>query len=464
MSQNPGDLPDPAKPVEPPVDPDPDYISMDAAHQSLADALRITFSLLVIIMVLLGVLFVGSGLQTVDESERGVKLFFGQAVNREVPPGYTFAAPFPLGEVIRVSVGEQRMDLKSEFGPAVPTGNIRDSSISALAPMGQNLRPDEHGSVVTGDNAIAHTWWTVIWRRDPARIFDNLQNINPEHEERIIRSAVKRGVVRAVAEIDVDQLLKVSGGATGESSLAMRVRQIAQNTLDDLESGVLVDRVILDDKTPPRRVVESFRNVTSAESRSAQRREEASTEARGILNAAAGEASRLLVDLIDDYEAAIELGAEEDAEAVLAQIDEILDGEPVNMNGRSIRISGEVTSIINAARQYRTDVVARASTTATEFGVKLANFRASPKYFVANEWTPAYKDFLDFNAAQVFMIPGGSDLEIVLNRDPDIASEAESARNRREAERSMRERDEEQARIYRQRQREAREQQRQQEQ
>jgi len=457
MSQNPGQNPDPAKPFEPPVDEDPSLVSMDAAHQSLADALRITFRLLVIIMFLLAALFVGSGLQTVGESQRGVKLFFGQAANREVAPGYTFAAPFPLGEVMRVSIGEQRVNLKSEFGPAVPERTMRTTAIAELAPKGPKLRPDEHGSVLTGDNALAHTWWTVIWRHDPARVYDNLRNIDPEQEERIVRAAVERGVVRAVAETTIDDLLKQSGAGAAESSLSLRVRGVAQQTLDALDSGVVIDRVILDDKTPPARVADAFRNVTSAESRAAQRREEAEQEARSILNSVAGETSRLLVDLIDEYEAAIELENPSEADSVLAEIDRILDGERIAMNGRPIRASGEVTSIINAAKQYRTNVVARARSRATEFNVKLSNFRASPNYFVANEWSPAYEDFLRYNAAQTFMIPPDSDLEIVLNRDPDIAEEAEVARNRRQVDQAMQERDAEQARAFREQQRQARE-------
>lgn len=457
MSQNPGENPDPAKPFEPPVDEDPELVSMDAAHQSLADALRITFRLLVIIMFLLAALFVGSGLQTVGESQRGVKLFFGQASNREVTPGYTFAAPFPLGEVMRVSIGEQRLDLKEQFGPAVPSGPMRSTEIAALAPQSPKLRPDEHGSVLTGDNALAHTWWTVIWRHDASRVYQNLRNINPEQEERIVRAAVERGVVRAVAETTIDDLLKQSGAGAGESSLSLRVRELAQQTLDALDSGIIVDRVILDDKTPPARVAGAFQAVTSAESRAAQAREEAEQEARTILNSVAGEASRLVVDLIDEYEAALELENPSDAEAVLAEIDRILDGERIDMNGRPIRVSGEVTSIINAAKQYRTNVVARARSRATEFNVKLANFRASPNYFVANEWTPAYERFLRQTAAETFMLPGGADLEIVLNRDPDIAEEAETARNRRQVEEAMAERDAEQARAFREKQREARE-------
>ncbi|MEC9372200.1 MAG: SPFH domain-containing protein, partial [Planctomycetota bacterium] len=185
---------------------DDNFVSMDPAHQSLADALRITFRVLVLVMVLLGVLFAGSGVQRIEESQRGVKTVFGRITQDDVPPGTTMAFPFPIGEVIRVPVGNQTLELYRSFGPDFTDRNtIR--SLADLAPKSQGLLPERDGSLVTGDGGIAHAWWTVEWQRDPARISENIRNMHPEHEREILRAVVERGVVRVAAELTIEQLL-----------------------------------------------------------------------------------------------------------------------------------------------------------------------------------------------------------------------------------------------------------------
>ncbi|MEC9373398.1 MAG: hypothetical protein VYC34_06110, partial [Planctomycetota bacterium] len=242
-----------------------------------------------------------------------------------------------------------------------------------------------------------------------------------------------------------------------QSSIELRVRNIAQQSLDDLGAGIAISRVTLFDKVPPYRVDAAFKHVTSAESRAQQRVVEAEKTAREILNNAAGEAFPVLLSLIDEYENALELEENDRAEELLAQIDEVIEGREIAHEGRAVSAAGEVASIISAARQYRTDVVASARTRATEFNVKLANYRASPRYFVASEWRPAYEAFRDSGAVEVLLVPSGSNMDVWLNRDPDIADEMERARNRAEAEAAVEQRNEEQERAWRERDRQKRE-------
>jgi len=422
-------------------------VSMDPAHQSLVGALRNIYALLLVVMIGLAVVFVLTGVKRIDEQERGVKLLFGRIVDENVAPGSTFVAPFPIGEVESLPIGQQSTTLYTSFGPARQGGR----SLSDARPTSVSLRPDEHGSLLTGDVAIAHAWWTALWRReDPSA---NIRNLSREDEIEIVRAAVERGVVLACAETTVEALLKQSAGEEGQTALALRVRDLTQSMLNDLGAGIRVDRVILEDKTPPARTDQAFQAVTSAESRAAQRREEANKEAREILNAVAAEAHRPLITLIDRYEAAIELERVEEGERLLATIDRLLEGEPVEVDGRIYTAAGEVTSIMSEAKQYRTDVVARARTRADEFEAKLANFRASPRFFVASQWRPAYEVFREFSGVETFVVPPNADLQVVLNRDPDIAREAEAARNIEEARSTFAEREAELRRTQRQRQR-----------
>lgn len=449
-----------------------DQVSMDPAQQSLAEALRITFRLLQFVMVLLVVLFLGSGFQTVGESERGVKLVFGRVVQDDVPPGVTWNWPFPIGELVKVPTGQQSLEVDRAFAPEL-AGRDRTKSLLAVLPRMFKLDPSTTGSVITADGAVAHTWWRVVWRRQaPA---ENVRNLLGEDESSVVAASVKRAVVRAVAEITIEQLLKqgsntivaaapepaqaepksdtqleqgeepgeppagaapsappsapaavAANRGLGETSLELRVRSMAQQMLDGLSAGIVIDQVILAEKSPPGVVLEAFSAVNNAETQAGREREEAEKKAREILNGAAGEAYPLVLGLIDSYERGLELGDKADVDATLAEIERALDGEPLSLEGRPVRASGQVTSIVAEARQYRTDVEASAETLAKEFEAKLPAFRASPAYFVASEWGGAYRRFLGRTGAERFFLPSGSQPpELWLNRDPEIRNRSE---------------------------------------
>ncbi len=79
---------------------------LDPANKSLADALRITLRLVYAGMVILGAFFVVSGSTQVQENQRGVKLTFGKISQGEVQPGLSINPPPPIGELIKVEVGQ----------------------------------------------------------------------------------------------------------------------------------------------------------------------------------------------------------------------------------------------------------------------------------------------------------------------------------------------------------------------
>lgn len=411
-------------------------VSMDPAQQSLAEALRITFRVIQLVMLLLVVLFLASGFDTVSEGERGVRLAFGKVQESNLPPGRQFHLPYPLGELVKVSTGQRSISLDREFYPNL-TENQRAQPIESLAGRGRTLKPGQDGSLVTGDGNIAHARFSVQYRVDDVAAF--VENLHREDVDSIVRAAVRRGVVRTGAELSIDQLLKqslASAQATEEdiaaASIEARVRRIAQETLDSMESGLRIDRVTLDDRIPPLFVYQEFQSVSTAEARAAKAREEALQHRRNTLNEVAGAAHEELIALIDRYEVALAGADRADADATLARILAIIDGAPVGDDEETI--SGRVTQIINDARRYRTDVRNEAQAVAARFDAKLAQFRTNPSVFIATEWTGAYNDFLLNSLAETFPIPPGSGtLELVLNSDPDIARELESARNQRQA-------------------------------
>lgn len=419
-----------------------DRYSMDPAQQSLADALRITYRLLQIVMLLLVALFLGSGFQTVGASERGVKLVFGRNTGSDILPGSVWNWPYPVGEVVKVSTGQQVVNLWESFFPRL-TPDQEKRPREQLANLKPTLKPGIDGSLITADGNVAHTRWEVAYRID--RVTEYIDNIYQPDEQRIVQAAVERGVVRAVAELEIDGLLKQvaaseEGGTGTGGALSSRVRSIAQETLDRIGSGIEIEEVILTDKMAPLTVYKTFNEVTTAASRAARQREQAAQFKLNKLNQAAGLAHELLLREIDAFERANELRDTDGAEAILARINRIIDGEVVEDNGRMVSVSGDVTSIINEARQHRTKVISEARSAATTFAAKLPSYRENPGVFLANEIRTGWEGFLKNALPEIAILPPGSDLSILLNRDPDIIKQLEHERNELKAGQTMQER------------------------
>ena len=89
--------------VTPPVAPEP-MMPEDAGSQALSDALRSSFAIVRVIMVLLVVVFFASGVFTVPSQEKAIVLRFGRPVGsgeeRLLGPGLHWSFPYPIDEVI----------------------------------------------------------------------------------------------------------------------------------------------------------------------------------------------------------------------------------------------------------------------------------------------------------------------------------------------------------------------------
>lgn len=425
---------------------------MDPATKSLADALRWSYRVLLGAIAVLFVLFAGSGFTSVGASERGIKLRFGQIVDRNLEPGAHFGWPAPIGKIIKVPVGEQVIDLRKQFFP-----NLAEAEEKQLAEQGStvlagggsdSLDPNVDGQLLTADGAIVHARWTVTYRHDERNPDLNARNIGDEAaEQKIVQSVVMQAIVRAAASVTLDEFMRnvpderrAEGAFRTVESLAM---QTAQAMLDRLESGILIQTLAMTQKFPPRRVMPSYYRVQAAQSESASAIEDAVSARREALQAAAGDAAEVILSQIDQYELDLAKNDTAAAEATLARIDALLLGQPVEIDGRTYnpRVSGTVTSLLDGARQERTSMVAQAKAEADLFEAKLAAFKANPKVLLNGDWADAYQAFATREGTQIMLLPPGAVRTVLsINRDPVLSREQDIARFGKEFEEAQRER------------------------
>lgn len=403
---------------------------LDPANQSLAEALGLVFRLLQVGMVVLFGAFVLSGVQSVKETESGIRLLFGKPTGDRLPPGPQFAAPYPLGEIIKVDTGTVSLPIAEAFWPRL-TDQQRGMSIQQLAQQGKfQLKPGEDGSLITGDENLVHTKWQALYRRsDPIKY---IENISPEAERQIVRAAIQRGVVHAVGQVAIDDFLKQS---SEQGSVALRARELAQATLDQIDSGIQIELLTLEEKVPPLFTYGDFAGVLSAEQRASKARTEAESQARTTLTAMAGGAHEHLIAQIERYEEAMALEDAQEQERIMSVIRALMDGRPVEIEGQTVRnlVSGEVSAIINDARRYRSTIVSQRQGELASFQATLAQFRVNPDVVVQREWADAMRAFLSHDNVEILHVPPGADLlELWINRDIDSTRLAEQMRKERE--------------------------------
>ncbi len=408
---------------------------MDAANQSLAEALKITYAFLQAGMLVLVVLFIFSGFQKINEGERGISVFLGKPSRTNIEPGAHLTWPYPIGEMIRVGEGAVEVPISRAFMPnrpgAVSDDALLEAKITEFNSQGR-LNPARDGSLITADLNIAHTQWTVNYHRSNHLRY--VQSILPEQERRIVTAAVSRAVVRTMAEITIDDLLKSSGEAISSS-----VRALGQQALDELDSGITIDRVVLVRKDPPLFLLDRFASVQSAAQNAGKAREDALLKRDQALNQVAGRAAPVLIDMIDEYEKHIELGEDERAEALLARIDTVLAGGEVDYDGRSTLalVSGEVSEILNNARSQANTRVSQAIADLGQFRAKQAQFEANAPLMIARDWSSAMTAFLNKDFVTTMYLPEGADAELLINPDPEIERERDRKRKEAEAKRGL---------------------------
>lgn len=407
--------------------------SMEAANRSLADALRITYRLIQVVMIGLVVLFLFSGFQQVNQSESGIRIEFGKVISDNLEPGFQFSLPYPLGEIVKIEKGNRTTDVDDTFWPDMPPEQRR-RPISEQGTGTDSIDPAKDGSLLTADSNIAHAQFSVVYvRARPAEFVKNLSG--DEFEGPMVRAAVERAAVHVAASVSIDDLLKPGAGSgAGENGVESRIRRMAQETLDAIGSGLDIQQVSMRAATPPFFVRRDFNQVQIAESNAGKVREQALGERGKLLNQGAGTASDVLLDLIDAYEAAVELGETKKADAILAEFDRVLEGGAngvnVEINGKTyadVRMSGEVARMISDAQQYRSTVVQRSQRQAEMFRAKLQQYRANPAVFLTGALSDGINQFLaQPNVEQVFWLPQSDQpLDLRITSDPAVARERE---------------------------------------
>ncbi|AHD00264.1 FtsH protease activity modulator HflK [Leisingera methylohalidivorans] len=198
---------------------------------------------------------------TVKPEEQSVELFLGE-YSSTGQPGLNFA-PWPL-------VTKEILPVTREQTEDIGVGGGRSS---------------EAGLMLTGDENIVDIDFQVVWNiSDPAKFLFNLRDARTT-----IRAVSESAMREIIAQSELAPILNRDRG-----SIASRLQELIQFTLDDYDSGINIIRVNFDKADPPASVIAAFRDVQAAEQERDRRQNEADAYANNALAEARGQAAELL--------------------------------------------------------------------------------------------------------------------------------------------------------------------------
>ena len=404
---------------------------MDAAGKSLSDALRISFTILKVIMIVLVVAFLASGFRTVGPDERALVLRFGKirGIGDEaiLNPGAHWVFPYPIDELVKIPV-EKNINLAvNTFWYKESRDDILGGGVRPRNYVPEKLDPLTEGYCLTRSQAIAstavlpaappqfrqsgasdynivHTRWQINYQVanveqffrnvymmevKPGEVFFDVMttNITP-----LLRSVVEDAVVSEMVHHTIDEALQ------SIDRIPRRVRQRVQQKLDDIESGIRVVQVQLVNVKWPKQVDDAFEAYISASQQSGQTVTEARSYADKTLNMVAGQVAPSLYAALMDPNA-----SDEQRETLWAQA------------------TGAAQATISQARTYRTNVVETARASANYLQSILPEYRKRPELVAQDIYLDKIQTVLE-DVDEKFILEKSNDaanyeFRVLINRD-----------------------------------------------
>ncbi|HVP73484.1 MAG TPA: SPFH domain-containing protein [Phycisphaerales bacterium] len=366
--------------------------AMDPANQSLADALRLSFRVLQAVIVVLVVLFLASGLKTIDDGQSGVRTLFGE-IKEPLSPGLKFSlAPYPFGEFFTFKAENRMVDLGEYFSMA--SGGRPQATMLEQTEVSTPLNPGRDGSLITRDNDLAHLEVAAKYEIDqPSDFVHHVNDADMKRDaDEMVRMALRRASVHVVGRMSVTE---VSDPAR-IPEMKENIRLQAQAVLDEIKSGIrLVD---ITDATggEPLAIRKMQSSVMEASVAGASMVEEARKQAAQTLQNVAGAGYEQISALIEQYEDALGTGDEQRSTELMAAISAKLE---------SNEVTGEVSDIINRARSYKDMIDSTLGNEYQRYFGLLPAFKQNPQLVIRQQWLEAYNSILGRADTEIVYVP-----------------------------------------------------------
>ena len=259
-------------------------------------------------LVLILVIWLGSGLYQVQPNEEGVVLRFG-SYYETTSPGLNYHLPYPIESVRKVNITQER---------SINLGVQEARSLYQKGPV-QNMFTESH--MLTGDENIVDINLTIVWRIENAKDYVfNMQN--PDQTVSVAAQSVLREIVGQ------SQMMPIISGDRGK--VEDETKEELQKVLDEFGAGIKIVRVKLQKADPPKQVVDAFNEVQRAKADMERFKNEAEAYRNEILPQSRGEAAQRLQNA-EAYKQAVVSKAKGEAERFLSVYNAYKNGKEVTI-------------------------------------------------------------------------------------------------------------------------------------
>jgi len=268
------------RPAPAPLPPEP---TEDPGSEALSEALHSSFAIVRVVLVILVLVFLGSGFFTVGTQEKAIILRLGKPVGKDekalLGPGPHWAFPYPIDEVVRIPVS-QVQTIRSTAGWYATTAAME--AAGTPPPPTESLEPATQGYVLTGDGNIIHVRGDLRYRiAEPGLTYAlNFSNVS-----NLVLNAFNNALIHASASYTADNALSRDVAGFRE-----KIRTRLEATIARMDLGIVVDQVDVK-AVAPLKLTEHFAAVSGAEARRAKEVTLARSAANEIINRAKGEAA-----------------------------------------------------------------------------------------------------------------------------------------------------------------------------
>jgi membrane protease subunit HflK len=236
-----------------------------------------------LIVIIVALIWVGSGFYIVDASQRGVVLRFGKQVEvTEAGPRWHFPYPIETVEVVNLS---QVRTVEVGYRENVKNKMLKESLM---------LTDDE--------NIIDIQFAVQYFLKDPGEYLFN----NRATDENV-RQAAETSIREVVGRSKMDFVLY-----EGREQVAASTTKLMQDILDKYKSGIIISKITMQNAQPPEQVQAAFDDAVKAGQDRERQKNEGQAYANDVVPKAKGAAARLMQEA-DGYKQSVIANAEGDA-------------------------------------------------------------------------------------------------------------------------------------------------------
>lgn len=426
--------------VPPPAEP------LDPANQSLSDALRRSFGVLKLLMVVMVILYLLSGWFSVKPGEEGFVVRFGRIVGTgdnerykaaALGPGWHWSWPYPFEQWQTVSTQERRLPVEFMFmrtDAEKATGKLEYKYDNRLDP-----RRDDY--LITGDVNIIHATLVINYRvtnsieyithvhpsgkRSANDIRGATAESYPEFE--LMRDLARAAVVETAATMPALDI-RGSGQSLFLEQVGGRLEKALKHLADagtplgitiDSRNGVLAAKSgSVEAILPPRQVQEDFDKVIAEENKKSRTIAEAEANARQLLTEMAGENHAALSDALnDEFTALLAVSAHGSDPTVPAPSSAEMEAKRARVEKILDESSGWASAILEASRKLSYELVNEARSDHDQIKQLKADFDKAPQVVLSRLRDDMFATALKSDKINKWYVPRGGDLTILnINR------------------------------------------------